>query len=92
MDSIIMEALETARDDFHTLAVSKEGDFDELGLRNFGSICEKNIDDIIVSINKEECSVKLEIINLILTFASGRNGVVRTTCNEIIRIIRDGIK
>ena len=47
----IREALEEARDDFKTLAHSHDGDFDEAGLRNFGSICERQMDEAIAALS-----------------------------------------
>lgn len=47
----IREALETARNDFHTLAHSHDGDFDEEGLRNFGSICERQVNSALSALS-----------------------------------------
>lgn len=47
----VREALEIARNDFHTLASSRDGDFDEEGLRNFGSICERQMEEALAALS-----------------------------------------
>ena len=72
----VREALEEARDDFKTLAHSHDGDFDEAGLRNFGSICERQMEEALAALS----AIDPEAIRRALRAASN---IVKETALEM---------